>query len=182
MAHISAAANSAAGADDLTPRDLKLITPSLAQVIADIMNYAELTGVWPEDFLHTKASFLSKVEVPPTFQDPLKQRILLITHCVYRTYGKIRLRDLTPWVMSWAHPAYHAGLPGKGAGEAWYTAALDKELALLSKLNITGAAVDVFKCFDQILRPLGISYDGLHPGPHTRDCRISWHAGQLGGA
>ena len=124
--HAAAAANSAAGGDDLTPRDLKLFTPAIAEIIADIMNYAENTGVWPEDFLHAKATFLSKVECPPTFQDPLKQRILLITHGAYRTYGKIMLKDRTPWVMSWAHPAYHARLPGKGAEEAWYTAALEK--------------------------------------------------------
>ena len=41
-----------------------------------------------------------------------------------------------------------------GAAEAWYTTSLDTEYALTHSIPFVGGALDLFKCFDQILRPL----------------------------
>ena len=47
-----------------------------------------------------------------------------------------------------------AGVQGRSADDAWYANALDLEHADLLSLPINGNALDLMKCFDQILRLL----------------------------
>ena len=46
------------------------------------------------------------------------------------------------------------GIQGVGASEAWYATAVDVEWAMTFNIPIIGGALDFYKCFDQILRPL----------------------------
>eukprot|EP00973_Karenia_brevis_P076462 10622962-Karenia_brevis.AAC.1 len=48
----------------------------------------------------------------------------------------------------------HAGQPGIGAEQAWMVTGLELEYAHLAGLPFIGGALDLFKCFDQIVRPL----------------------------
>eukprot|EP00973_Karenia_brevis_P044352 6143632-Karenia_brevis.AAC.1 len=48
----------------------------------------------------------------------------------------------------------YAGKKGASATEAWYTVAMDLELTRLLNLPLVGGALDLHKCFDQIIRPL----------------------------
>ena len=50
-----------------------------------------------------------------------------------------------------------AGVPGAGAEEGWYTTQLDFEIKRLTGSQVTAASIDVYKCFDQIVRPLVIA-------------------------
>ena len=86
--------------------------------------------------------------------EPLEYRLLLITPVLYRAWAKLRLRHLRPWITGWALPNMFGGVQGVGAAEAWYTTALDIEHALTHSVPLVGGALDLFKCFDQILRPL----------------------------
>ena len=47
-----------------------------------------------------------------------------------------------------------AGVEGKGAADAAYSTGLLLEWCKLYEADYTGGAADIFKCFDQILRPL----------------------------
>ena len=47
-----------------------------------------------------------------------------------------------------------AGVPGRGAEDAWYATAIDMELAQVQGEALVGGSIDLFKCFDQIIRPL----------------------------
>eukprot|EP00973_Karenia_brevis_P003449 475534-Karenia_brevis.AAC.1 len=47
-----------------------------------------------------------------------------------------------------------AGRKEASATEAWYIVAIDLELAKLSGIPYIGGALDLLKCFDQIIRPL----------------------------
>ena len=47
-----------------------------------------------------------------------------------------------------------AGTEGGGAEEGWYTTAIQPENYQLHNLGFAGSAADIFKCSDQILRPL----------------------------
>eukprot|EP00973_Karenia_brevis_P077706 10798171-Karenia_brevis.AAC.1 len=47
-----------------------------------------------------------------------------------------------------------SGVPGLGAEECAYLTALDLEIKRAAKKHVTLGSIDVFKCFDQILRPL----------------------------
>eukprot|EP00973_Karenia_brevis_P058466 8142706-Karenia_brevis.AAC.1 len=48
----------------------------------------------------------------------------------------------------------YGGLKGVGASAAWYVTALEVEDAHVADISLVGGALDLFKCFDQILRPL----------------------------
>eukprot|EP00973_Karenia_brevis_P046091 6384710-Karenia_brevis.AAC.1 len=56
--------------------------------------------------------------------------------------------------MSWALPTMFGGIQGIGAAEAWFFTGLEIELAMLSETPIIGGVLDLFKCFDQVMRPL----------------------------
>ena len=98
--------------------------------------------------LETRAVFLSKN--PDDTCNPLNYRILKITSGIYRKWASAWLYKLAPWVATWDHDALHAGVPGKGAQDAWMKTAIENELNMLLGYDIAGASVDVFKCFDHI--------------------------------
>ena len=54
-------------------------------------------------------------------------RILLLLPNLYRRWAMLRLRDLRPWVETWSVPEMFAGIPGKGAEDAWWHLALRLE-------------------------------------------------------
>ena len=66
----------------------------------------------------------------------------------------MRLADLEPWIKEWQLPEMYAGVPGVGAEEAWWTTAIDFEDLQCRGLHFTGGAVDIYKCFDQVVRSL----------------------------
>ena len=47
-----------------------------------------------------------------------------------------------------------AGIEGVGADDAWWETALNIELHQIGDTPCSGAAADIYKCFDQISRPL----------------------------
>ena len=51
-------------------------------------------------------------------------------------------------------PGTYAGDPGIGAEDAWYCTAIEMEHAKLLGIPIVVAVADIWKCHDQILRPL----------------------------
>ena len=67
----------------------------------------------------------------------------------------MRLRDVHEWVQSWQLPEMYAGVPGGGAELAWWHLSAANEEAALTGSNIAGAAVDIYKCFDQVVPLLG---------------------------
>ena len=86
--------------------------------------------------------------------DPRAYRLLLITPEVYRAWAKLRLRHLQGRISGWVLPNMFGGVQGIGADEAWYSTAVDVELAITQGTPHVGGALDLYKCFDQVLRPL----------------------------
>eukprot|EP00973_Karenia_brevis_P012655 1716889-Karenia_brevis.AAC.1 len=107
---------------------------------------------WPYQTLHSKAHPLSKD--PDSPYSPLAYRFLLLTSILYRIWGKIRLKHLKCWIHSWQLDCMYGGMEGVGAEDAWYTTALEKELSIIENRAFVGGSLDLFKCFDQIIRPL----------------------------
>ena len=66
----------------------------------------------------------------------------------------MRLRHMSAWVAEWTTPEMYAGVAGRGAQDAWYSTAVDLEEAFVGGGFVTGGAVDIHKCFDQINRVL----------------------------
>ena len=64
--------------------------------------------------------------------DPLDYRKFSILSKVYRLCMALRLKDLAPWVSTWAVPELFAGTCSpNGAEDAWYETAFIIELAKL---------------------------------------------------
>ena len=84
-------------------------------------------------------------------------RILKVTTSFYRIWASVRMRNLEKWIGTWADDAMFAGVPGSGAEEAWYLTQLEFELDKLTGRQISAGSIDIYKCFDQLLRPLIVS-------------------------
>ena len=117
-----------------------------------ILTLIEQGAPWPQHLLHAKAHMLSKDATRPF--DSLAYRLLLTTPVVYRGWAKLRLRHLQPWVASWCLPRMFGCIQGIGASEAWYATSVDVEWAMAFHVPIIGGALDLYRCFDQVLRPL----------------------------
>ena len=143
---------SAAGLDQWTPGDLKMISDKAYEKLAAMLNMILAGAKWPTHLERARAAFLSKD--PRDTLNPLAYRILLMLPAVYRMWSKTRLRHLQPWVASWAVPEMFAGVEGKGAEDATYSAAILVEWCRLTGMEFTGGSADIFKCFDQVMRPL----------------------------
>ena len=117
-----------------------------------LLTLAEAGHPWPSQLLHARAHMLSKDPDDPF--NPLAYRLLLITPILYRVWDKLRLLHLQPWIASWALDNMYGGIQGIGASEAWFATSIDIEWALASNTPLIGGALDLFKCFDQIMRPL----------------------------
>merc|ERR1711893_78264 len=76
---------------------------------------------------------------------------------LYRLWASIRAKNLTDWIGTWADEAMFAGVPGAGAEEGWYLTQLDLELKQATGADITAGSIDVYKCFDQVVRPLVVT-------------------------
>ncbi len=64
------------------------------------------------------------------------------------------LEDMKEWVDTWALEEMYAGIPGKGAVDAWHPALTTIEEHKLDKNEFAGAVADIMKFFDQIRRKI----------------------------
>ncbi len=156
---------SAQGMDHLFPQDLKLLNVCALDWLAAMYNIIEQGAEWPKACLQVRTAYLTKPGGDPF--KPQDYRNLSITSMVYRLWATARLRDIAPWTDSWKVPGIFAGVPGVGAEDAWYTTNVLLEEAKLTNVPFLGAAADIWKCFDQICRPLlyaMLAYMGLPIG------------------
>ena len=115
-----------------------------------MLNAIEKGADWPSDLLVGKGTLLLKD--PETPYAPLSYRILMLLSIIYRLWAAARLANLAPWVESWARQDMYAGVKGRAAEDGWYASSLDMEEAAMQDKPIVGGAVDIQKCFDQIIR------------------------------
>jgi hypothetical protein len=158
--------DSAAGLDGWSASDVALVSDNGLRFISKMLNKIEKGADWPEHMYQTRAVFLSKDHNQTS--NPLCYRILKITSIWYRKWGSTRMRDLDVWVNGWNVPELFSGVPEKGAQDAWFQTALFNELGLLKGRDISGASIDVHKCFDQIDRDLAkeiLSMSGMPKSP-----------------
>ena len=57
----------------------------------------------------------------------------------------MRLRSMAEWVISWALPQMHAGVPEMGAVDAWLVALTELEDLKLADIPHCGGVVDIAK-------------------------------------
>ena len=142
----------AGGMDQWMPAEFKLLSREACNSLADMYMMVERGAKWPEATTMARAAFLAKDEEPDL--DPLAYRVLLMLATAYRTWAKVRLEHLHPWISTWALEEIYAGVEGQGANDAAYATAVEIETCRLAGVNYSGGAADIFKCFDQIQRPI----------------------------
>ena len=145
---IAKAPDNSCGLDGVRKGDLASLSPLACEWLANLFNCIEAGAQWPHQTLCGRLEFLAK---GGDDFNPLDFRKLSILSKCYRLLMSIRLRDLCPWVESWAMDCLFAGTCApSGADDAWYETALEIELAKLLNAALTGGGADIYKCFDQI--------------------------------
>eukprot|EP00973_Karenia_brevis_P077450 10760320-Karenia_brevis.AAC.1 len=102
--------------DGWTYEDWQLLPPEAFNIPAVILNAVEGGAAWPMQTLPTKSHPLNKDPSAPFH--PLSYRFLLLTSILYRTWGKLRLQHLQPWIHTWKTPHMFGGVAGIGAEDA----------------------------------------------------------------
>ena len=162
------------GLDSFHPVDFRLLPLKAFEWIAQIFTMVEAGCACPKDSLHIGAHLLPKDTTKP--YDPLAYRILLITPALYRLWARCRLSHLQPWIEKWVPAQAYAGTLGVGAEDAWYLSSIELEHSILQGQKMVGGTLDLFKCFDQISRPLLYSLFALAGCPkHVMVAYINYH-------
>ena len=107
---------------------------------------------WPRQITNAHATCIPKES--QASHDPLANRVLLTMSQIYRQWASMRLKHLAPWIHRWALPQMYAGVLGQGAEQAWWQPSLCSEHWGTKQTQATGGATDIYKCFDQIVRPV----------------------------
>ena len=161
---IAKAPDSTCGLDGVRKGDLASLSPLGCEWLASMFNCIEAGAQWPQQSLCGRLVFLAK---GGNDFNPLDYRKISILSKCYRLHMSIRLRDVCPWVASWAMDCLFAGTNApSGAEDAWYETALEVELAKLINACLTGGGADIYKCFDQIsliLLGLMLTHGGFPP-------------------
>ena len=143
---------SAGAMDGWAPKEMSLLSLATCTEIAILLNQVEEGAPWPASALHARVVFLEKEGAQ--VGKLTSYRPLTITAPLYRCWGTMRLEDCADWVDSWALPEMYAGVPGKGAADAWHAALTDVEEHKLKGNAFCGAVADIMKFFDMIRRDL----------------------------
>ena len=146
------AAKTAGGVGGWTPADWHMLSSEACAALALLLNNVEGTGRWPASLRTGRLAFLAKEGGDPL--DPLCYRVLTILPNLYRRWASLRLRQLREWVLRWAPDECFAGVPGKGAADAWWAEGAELEVLRLSGVPYVGGMVDLVKCFDTIPRDI----------------------------
>ena len=84
----------------------------------------------------------------------MSYRPITITAPIYRAWATTRLKQMEPWVSSWDLPEMHAGVPEKGATDAWMEVLTTMEELKLDGKHFCGGTADIAKFVDQVRRSL----------------------------
>eukprot|EP00969_Alexandrium_andersonii_P086526 3814764-Alexandrium_andersonii.AAC.1 len=107
---------SAPGADSWAPAELQVIPLVACEALSRMLLRIEQGARWPAQLLTSKCVFLSKTATPS--MDGLQYRGLMIMSIVYRTYCKVRLRQLDQWIQHTLPAQLFAGVRFRGAQDA----------------------------------------------------------------
>ena len=158
---IAASPDNTAGLDGVQKGDLAILSPYACDWIAALLNRIEAGAAWPDFCTQGRLAFLSK---GGDAASPLDFRKLSILSKVYRLHMALRLKDLAPWIKSWALPCLFAGTcDPAGAEDAWCETSLcsrapPSQVAAQTSLSVStrlsGSCCST--CWSQVASPRGL--------------------------
>ena len=141
---------SSAGLDGWRPSELALVSDQGFHWLALLLRSVE-GGIGPPP---PSGSHRHAPEGGLGWGLPQALRLLAILPSVYRLWAATRLRQVSAWTRRWSLEEMYAGLPGRGASQAWFDTSLEVERFDMESTEWALGCVDCYKCFDQIVRPL----------------------------
>ena len=106
--------------DGWSPKELSYMSAGACEAIATMLNQIEEGAPWPRSARHARIVFLEKEG--SQLGKVMSYRPLTISVPIYRAWASMRLEDCQDWISTWALHEMYAGVPGKGATDAWYEA------------------------------------------------------------
>ena len=82
-----------------------------------MLNAIELGAPWPDGI--KEAALLSLPRIPMRLRTPCPTDLLVLHH-LYRRWAAHRLQCLPEWIRMWSTDAMFAGIPDRGAEDAWW--------------------------------------------------------------
>ena len=147
-----------AGLDGWRPAEFKWIGLECSQLLAAFFNCIEEGGEWPRCTPQGQGTFLAK-SAPASTSSALEYRVLVVLPAAYRLWARARQAQVGHWERTWQHPVLLAGIGHRGAQDGWYTTSIEVEESQANGLPTACASLDLWKCFDRIVRQ--VLYAGL---------------------
>lgn len=148
MAHTNT--SSAHPFDNRNALELKLCPLGASQWPATTYNLIEEGHRWPDTASHANAFGHLKPKPDPT--DQISSRIPVITSAMYKLWAGTCVRQLRPWMLTWAPDELFSRVPSKGSFDAAYTAVAEAEAAERHKDDVKGIPFDLSKAFENTPR------------------------------
>ena len=150
---------SAGGMDGWSPKELSYLSAGTCEVRAVMLNQIEEGAPWPKSAGHARIVFLEKEGSP--VGKVMSYRPLTISVPIYRAWASMRLEDCHEWTNTWALHEMYAGVPGKGATDAWYEALTMIESYKLEQQLFCGKGVaDIAKFVRQAAKATRVQGSG----------------------
>ena len=136
----------ATGLDGWTVTHMCNMPWPLLQMLAQLLNWIELQGIWLDKLAEEYIPLIPKGEGSA----PLQLRPLSVLSVIYGAWSRIRLHHCLRWQKKWVHRNAYAFRPCRSALDAATLLATLVERAHLLRSALSGARTDCIKCFDLI--------------------------------
>ena len=140
---------SATGPDGISRLDLMQLPDGLTRELIDICHYAERCGRWPTQALVGIITALAKVPGASRVQ---QFRPITVLSMVYRVWSTIRARQALSYLGRLAGPQVVGNLPGKTAGQVWFSLQRRLEQAQIYDRPLVGMVADLVNAFNVLPR------------------------------
>eukprot|EP00969_Alexandrium_andersonii_P371498 15479640-Alexandrium_andersonii.AAC.1 len=137
---LRAAAHTKGGLDGWQPSELSCVPMCACNMLARMLRRVESGAAWPKQMSVVLTAFVAKGAEHSA--DPLSYRGLSLLSAVYRSWAKLRLRQLRPWLDSWKHPAMFSAVPGVGAQDAWMEESMYQEQGRMAGAKSVTSVLD----------------------------------------
>ena len=139
----------AVGPDGVSRLDLLRMPKALTLQLLQILEQVEVGAPWPSQLVQGFIIALEKVEGACEVQ---QYRPICIFSIAYRVWSSIRAREVINQLADLAPSACAGSLPHKSAEDIWCTIASEIELSHHTMEELSGAVVDLIKCFNLLPR------------------------------
>eukprot|EP00435_Cladocopium_sp_Y103_P057066 s239_g19.t1 len=144
-------ATAARGVDGVSHEDLLALPPAWTQRLLQLLHDIELgRSTWPSAILYGVVSVLSKNEGAATVD---RFRPVVIFSIIYRTWARVRSKQLLRWLAPRMDVEAYGFLPGCEPSQLWLLLQAEVEVALQCGGQLCGLSTDLVRAFNFIPRP-----------------------------